>query len=214
MDLSSLLEEIKWLETILPSPQNYDGLELPSGTHGGVQSSAVLAVAFRSVCCHMDLLSGNVLYVPSESRVRFVDFEFACVTFACFDVANYFCECAGGFDGDAFKQFPTEEKQSRFWKAYLEACPEPIAGDHRVEDLMDGLLLWTKRFALASDLMWVAWAVIMASFVSFADASNASVSNPLAASLRSKAKAQKLDYLAYAKRRREAYFARKESLGF
>lgn len=196
LDLDGFVAEIAWLRSILPSPDNFDGLTLPSGVRGSA-AAAVLAVAFRSVFAHNDLVASNILFVEESSegnkkgggRVQFIDFEYGGWNPVTFDVANCFCEFAGFEFVDPLDKYPSVDTQRRFWRAYLGACHDsPLSsGVHDVDAVIDGLVYWTTRFAPAADAAWMLWAVVQGHHSQLED----------------------VDFLAYAKRRRGGFFERK-----
>lgn len=59
---------------------------------------AVNKIQSPVVFAHNDLLLGNILYDPSsESRVTFIDYEYADYNFQAYDIGNHFDEFAGTF---------------------------------------------------------------------------------------------------------------------
>lgn len=60
--------------------------------------SAVNKIQSPVVFAHNDLLLGNILYDPSsESKVTFIDYEYADYNFQAYDIGNHFDEFAGTF---------------------------------------------------------------------------------------------------------------------
>lgn len=60
---------------------------------------------------------------PGPRDIQLIDFEYGCYNYRGFDVANHFCEWAGGSD-DAkplYEFFPSNEQQLLFCSAYLQA---------------------------------------------------------------------------------------------
>lgn len=57
---------------------------------------AVKQIQSPVVFAHNDLLLGNILYDPSsESKVIFIDYEYADYNFQAYDIGNHFNEFAG-----------------------------------------------------------------------------------------------------------------------
>jgi ethanolamine kinase len=179
IDLDRFTQELQWLKTVLPSPENGHGKSLK-----GISEQAK-AIAFKQVFAHNDLLSGNILYVPSERRAQFIDFEYGAYNYVAFDIADHFCEYAG-FDFDLDRWYPEEELEKHFWKAYINAVGFKVS-PAELEPLLTELVLWTNRFALTAHLLWFFWAIIQAKY-SVID----------------------VDFLAYAGRRRDGYLLHKK----
>lgn len=153
LDLPQYAAELKWLQTVLPSPLNGHGKTLPI-------SEKARSIAFRQVFSHNDLLSGNILFLAAEGRCQYIDFEYGAYNYAAFDVADHFCEYAG-FDFDLVRWYPQDDLQMHFWKAYIIAAGFKL--DAAEEDaLLSELVLWTNKFALTAHLLWFFWAIIQA----------------------------------------------------
>lgn len=59
---------------------------------------AVNKIQSPVIFAHNDLLLGNILYDPSsESKVTFIDYEYADFNFQAHDIGNHFDEFAGTF---------------------------------------------------------------------------------------------------------------------
>ncbi|KAJ0158388.1 putative ethanolamine kinase [Colletotrichum tanaceti] len=80
------------------------------------------------VFAHCDLLSGNVIVLPSslpakgskkEATVTFIDYEYATPSPAAFDIANHFAEW-GGFDCD-YNVLPTKSQRREFIEEYVRS---------------------------------------------------------------------------------------------
>ena len=106
-------------ESFLSSVKTFAGLEF-FGALGR-------AVAYQSVFCHNDLLSGNCLLqeeqstaVPSRNigDITIIDYEYGAYNFRAFDIANHFNEWTG-FDLDIVNKFPTREVRMEFIRTYL-----------------------------------------------------------------------------------------------
>lgn len=92
-----------------------------------------------------------------------VDFEYAGYNPRGFDIANHFCEWMYNYHGVQpaimnVDDFPTEEEQLRFLKAYLEGEEED---DSAVtpKELRQETLPWV----MASHLHWALWGIVQAS---------------------------------------------------
>ncbi|MCJ1291499.1 hypothetical protein MMC34_003043 [Xylographa carneopallida] len=133
---------------------------------------------------HCDLLSGNVIILPSPpdaedaaATVSFIDYEYTTPCPAAFDIANHFAEW-GGFDCD-YSVLPTRSTRRAFLQEYLlsyyqhldesshDSMPNskttPPSED--VPDLnaeVDTLMAEVDRFRGIPGLYWGIWALIQA----------------------------------------------------
>jgi len=108
--------------TVFTGPRKdlYDSLDLPRMQREVVELRALLSqLEEPTVFCHNDLLSGNILHIPTspQPEITLIDFEYGSMNYRAFDIANHFCECCG-FDCD-WNQFPDERHQRNFIRAYL-----------------------------------------------------------------------------------------------
>ncbi|AEO65736.1 uncharacterized protein THITE_2113062 [Thermothielavioides terrestris NRRL 8126] len=129
------------------------------------------------VFAHCDLLSGNIIVLPksraangeksAETRVAFIDYEYATPSPAAFDIANHFAEW-GGFDCD-FSVLPTRAQRRDFIAEYIDSyftllekkTPGAAAGvDKAVE--IEKLLTEVDYFRGVPGFYWGIWALIQA----------------------------------------------------
>jgi len=87
-----------------------------------------------------------------------------------------------GFECDVAKLYPPKDTRHRFLRAYVTACGHSAFSDAEV-DVLDA---WVNRFTLCSHAMWFVWAVVHAEHSEVDE-----------------------DFVAYAQRRRRAYFIHK-----
>ena len=99
------------------------------------------------VFCHNDLLVKNIIYNQKREQVSFIDFEYARVNYALFDIANHFVEYAGVDNAD-FTLYPNSDEQKRWLKIYFQTrqIDSVIIDDH--------LCHRVDRFSALSHLMW------------------------------------------------------------
>lgn len=129
------------------------------------ETSASKALEFirEVVLTHMDCQSLNILKDKNShqpGRIRLIDFEYAGWNPRAADIANTFCEhCEmNNICADFEEEFPSENVQNNFLKAYLERCqPELLKEDAVFETLREEI----GRFTLLSHLGWAAWSVVM-----------------------------------------------------
>lgn len=121
---------------------------------------------------HCDLLSGNVIIMPSKPQcnghssavdVSFIDYEYATPVPAAFDLANHFAEW-GGFDCD-YSVLPTQSQRRSFIRHYVHSyrshqqqTPKAVTTDQDVTQLMAEV----DAFRGMPGLYWGIWALIQA----------------------------------------------------
>ena len=120
---------------------------------------------------HCDLLSGNVIILPSRPYcnchsttvdVSFIDYEYATPVPAAFDLANHFAEW-GGFDCD-YSVLPTQSQRRSFIRHYVDS----YHSHHRaskaatIEDDIKQLMDEVDAFRGMPGLYWGIWALIQA----------------------------------------------------
>ncbi len=108
----------------------------------------------RPVLAHNDLLSGNILLHEESGEIRFVDFEYADLSPAAFDLANHLCEHTG-FASDFARDFPSAERRRAFVAHWLGDPQHPELDRHAA--LVD-------HFVLIDHLFWGSWAVLQAAW--------------------------------------------------
>eukprot|EP01062_Namystynia_karyoxenos_P019856 TRINITY_DN17495_c0_g1_i1.p1 TRINITY_DN17495_c0_g1~~TRINITY_DN17495_c0_g1_i1.p1 ORF type:complete len:422 (+),score=84.37 TRINITY_DN17495_c0_g1_i1:74-1267(+) len=112
--------------------------------------------------CHNCLSASNIMVNTSGvggPPVRFAGLANVGVGYSAFDIANHWCEWAGGEeDGEPdYSNFPTEEQQIAFCEAYCAAlraagggaAPDPAA-----------LAAEARRFVLVAHWYWALWAIV------------------------------------------------------
>eukprot|EP01114_Cavostelium_apophysatum_P010759 TRINITY_DN24876_c0_g1_i1.p1 TRINITY_DN24876_c0_g1~~TRINITY_DN24876_c0_g1_i1.p1 ORF type:complete len:353 (-),score=113.41 TRINITY_DN24876_c0_g1_i1:6-1064(-) len=135
------------------------------------------------VFCHNDLLGLNIIYDDRTDKINFIDYEYATLNFAAYDIANHFNEWAG-FEC-YFNQYPSKELQFGFFKAYLKA----FNGREPTEKELNDLYVEVSKFTLASHYFWGVWALAQAEISSI-----------------------DFDYMDYARKRFKQYFATRDDL--
>lgn len=108
--------------------------------------------------CHNDLLLGNVLYDAESKIVNFIDYEYAHMNYAAFDIANHFCEYTGLDVVDYEKYYPNLEHRKGFCKSYLEGR----LGGEIEEKMVDELIYDCDIMAISSHYFWGSWALMQA----------------------------------------------------
>ncbi|KAJ3324575.1 Ethanolamine kinase [Boothiomyces sp. JEL0866] len=134
------------------------------------------------VFCHNDLNAANLIYDPEQGCCSLIDYEYGCHNYRGFDIGNFFCEF-GGIECD-FSKYPNEKIQKEWIKAYLkEKDGQEIVSDAELHGIYREIL----SFSLASHFFWSLWALIQAE-ISVID----------------------FDYIEYALKRLDEYYARKD----
>ncbi|KAL0936615.1 choline ethanolamine [Colletotrichum truncatum] len=123
------------------------------------------------VFAHCDLLSGNVIVLPTtyatngakdQVSVTFIDYEYATPSPAAFDIANHFAEW-GGFDCD-YSVLPSRSQRREFIEEYIRAYFNILPGrsnidiESEVRKLQDEVDL----FRGVPGFYWGIWALIQA----------------------------------------------------
>jgi ethanolamine kinase len=117
---------------------------------------------------HCDLLSANVIVLPSSSpasqrpsteTVSFIDYEYATPCPAAFDIANHFAEW-GGYDCD-YNMLPTKSIRRKFLKEYLLSFASH-AGETINSTVINKLAEDVDRYRGMPGLYWGIWALIQA----------------------------------------------------
>ena len=128
------------------------------------------------VLCHNDLLGGNILINEKFDDIVFIDFEYASLNYAGFDIANHFCALpesalisTGKYDMHAF---PSLENQHHFLNVYLdgkrtklavhEQSAETLASARDQADSDSDDLRILAGFCLLAELRWIVWSIVQA----------------------------------------------------
>ena len=127
------------------------------------------------VFAHADLQHLNLLAPSDLSTVTLIDYEYACMAPAAYDIANHFCEWAADYSDDASggmlnypDRYPCHNSRVAFCVDYLTALSVGHdSGDQGPTDerlMADAVALAAAadRYALASHLLWGFWGVIQA----------------------------------------------------
>ena len=138
--LKELASEIQWAAT-----------EVKAFIHKRFDSALC-----QLVLAHNDLLGGNILYCDDSKDLVLIDFEYASLNFAGFDIANHFCavpESALISQGRyCLDKFPSSEQQMIFLRRYLR--------DEKIEQKNNFEII--TAFRLLAELRWIVWAVVQA----------------------------------------------------
>jgi ethanolamine kinase len=104
--------------------------------------------------CHNDLLAANIL-TGGASDIQLIDFEYGCINYVAFDIANHFNEYAGGTDNGVpqYDWLPTEQQQKGFIQEYLQHSTLSPASS------TDDMYREVQAFVLVNHLYWGLWAV-------------------------------------------------------
>lgn len=136
--------------------------------------------------CHNDLQEGNIL-LPKEQRqggpeegavengdqtddgLVFIDFEYASYNYRGFDFANHFCEWPIDYTENKppyyvvrEEDYPTDEQQKTFFRAYLKAYYYPKYEDasDKLEAAAEQLITESAPFVPVSHFFWGVWALL------------------------------------------------------
>jgi len=123
------------------------------------------------VFAHNDTQYGNLLRLrdlrPGEAahhRIIVVDFEYASVNAAAFDIANHFHEWMADYDSARPhelhpERYPGPAARRNFYRAYLsQARPVRVPGDADLDALDAAVEAWSP----ASHAMWAVWGIVQA----------------------------------------------------
>lgn len=120
------------------------------------------------VLTHMDCQSLNLLR-PKDSQdpndLCWIDFEYAGLNPRAADIANTFCEHCdmNNIKADYENEYPSEETQTTFLMAYLEALAASPLDDLNQKD-QEAFLLFLRneigRFTLLSHVGWAVWSLV------------------------------------------------------
>jgi len=155
--------EVDFCESVLPSPANGHGERLLDG-NGLSPALKARKLLYERCFCHLDLLSGNIMYSEAAGDVRFIDFEYAMYCHIGLDIANHFnavpesCLILNdSFEPD--KYYPSQKLQRKWIRAYLEARSIPVD-----DELLEAVLVVVLDFALLAEIRWVVWSVVQAGY--------------------------------------------------
>ena len=104
---------------------------------------------------------GNVMKNPLDSSILFVDFEYACLNYQSYDIANHFFEYTCHYKDDDyiinFDDFPNFTERARFYRFYSKEFDDPAEDSRLVQ--YDGQVMAMLKI---SHLFWSIWGFIMA----------------------------------------------------
>ncbi|EMD41615.1 hypothetical protein CERSUDRAFT_42288, partial [Gelatoporia subvermispora B] len=134
----------------------------------------------RRVFSHNDTQYGNLLRLktlkpglPEHHSIIVVDFEYAGLNAAAFDIANHFHEWTANYHSSTPhllnpKVYPTGDQRRNFYRAYLkhdasgrtaDDAPKSASSDEeKLQTLEDQVRAWSP----ASHAMWSVWGVVQA----------------------------------------------------
>ncbi|TCD70654.1 hypothetical protein EIP91_002375 [Steccherinum ochraceum] len=134
--------------------------------------------ASRRVFAHNDTQYGNLLRmnsVPANAaehrQIIVVDFEYASVNPAAFDIANHFHEWTANYHSEVPHilhpdRYPTHDQRRNFYRAYITHSLTSPAADLLVKTSMDTQIARLERqvqiWSPASHGMWALWGLIQA----------------------------------------------------
>jgi ethanolamine kinase len=112
--------------------------------------------------CHNDLLAGNVMRCETSGRVQLIDFEYGCMNYVGFDLANHFNEFAGGTDDSEpkYEQLPGAEERKKFVEGYVWRMRElagKVEGEGGGQMEVEGLLGEVDVFIFINHFYWGMW---------------------------------------------------------
>eukprot|EP01038_Epipyxis_sp_PR26KG_P007429 gene7429-10125_t len=201
LELDQMIKEFEWLQNSLLS------------IISNIEISPENKFAFDICLCHNDLLSGNILLhnkynhydgnsnnedglsgLIIEDKITLIDYEYAGYNYRAFDIANYFCECAG-FQCEYSTKFPNKETRKYFLENYINSYFSNNegyqAGHTKEKSPSDSFLNHVDeivcKFTLCSHLFWGTWAIVQSQ--------NSKID---------------FDYIKYARLRYEGYWSHKK----
>lgn len=63
---------------------------------------------------------GNIIYNPGDSKeIKFIDYEYSCINYQAYDIANHFNEFAG-VDAPDYSFFPSKDYQMDWLTIYMK----------------------------------------------------------------------------------------------
>eukprot|EP00795_Rhopilema_esculentum_P011520 gene11520-21740_t len=149
-------EQQKRYETTIPS---HEILQQEVSEISQVLSSAQSPL----VLCHNDALCANFIYDEIKEKLWIIDYEYASINHAAYDLANHFNEYAGVTDVN-FERLPSKEKQLNLIRIYLEEFGKlKWTGDVDITDeKIEKFYVEVCKFSLASHLFWGIWSIVQA----------------------------------------------------
>ncbi|KAL5503134.1 hypothetical protein EMCRGX_G010040 [Ephydatia muelleri] len=117
------------------------------------------------VFSHNDTQARNLVYWSCEDKISVIDYEYAGMNYAAFDLGNFFCEFSGAEELD-FSRYPDEGVQKTFLKMYLGECAK-LGGKDPASVSDEQVNKWYRdaaKCALASHLVWTYWGLLQAAY--------------------------------------------------
>ena len=108
------------------------------------------------------------LPVSRTRQIIVVDFEYAGLNPAAFDIANHFHEWTADYHSATPHlldpaRYPDNEQRRNFYRAYLEHSNTSISSQEGpIEQRMDQLDVQVCRWSPASHAMWAVWGIVQA----------------------------------------------------
>jgi choline kinase len=138
--------------------------------------------------------------VPKHRQIIVVDFEYASLNPAAFDIANHFHEWTANYHSSTPhlldpSRYPTLEQRRNFYSAYIRHS-YPALSNVENEKMMTVLDLQVRAWSPASQAMWGLWGIIEAREV-----------------LETGESESEFDYIAYAQQRIQGFRGEIQALG-
>ncbi len=114
-------------------------------------------MGFNLTLSHNDFQQLNLL-VDNNGSHYVIDFEYACLNYIYFDIANYFAEC--GFDNREIKydklKYPNKENRYKFYKCYFQ--------EDYPDEYYEQIDFIVSNFMPAVEYFWYIWSVLKYTF--------------------------------------------------
>ena len=110
------------------------------------------------VLCHNDLQPRNIVLLPNNKDIRFIDMEYSSYGWPAYDLVNYFSEFCGILPWDE-TLYPSLEERISFISAYLAAlhrCPV----DAVQAEVLQRLVEEVDALQCLPHLFWGVWALV------------------------------------------------------
>lgn len=113
--------------------------------------------------CHNDLLGRNIILNETNQSVLFIDYEYASMGFAMYDIGNHFDEFAG-VDVVDYSRYPSKEFQLVWLRTYLNEYKRlTSSADTTVTEAeVEARYVEVSHFSLVAHLLWGTWALFQA----------------------------------------------------
>lgn len=118
---------------------------------------------FPIAFCHNDLLAGNIVLSIDNTKISFIDFEYAHYNYAAYDICNNWVEYAGMGDTCNYDEsFPSISLQKSWLTVYLT---NTNAIDYKFKINDELVEEWRSKilfFLPLTHLFWASWALVQA----------------------------------------------------